>query len=114
MPSPSLKHPATPDGRYFIVRGRLWPMANPNLKEARRAELADGCPADDTGGEEGCRPRGGTRRAYRRGRSKAGARRARPGVVGRWRAGSEPAHGLGTLFTWIGFLSLRVPMVKEP
>jgi phage/plasmid primase-like uncharacterized protein len=39
MPSPSLKHPVTPDGRYFIVRGRLWRMANPNLKKARRAEL---------------------------------------------------------------------------
>ena len=26
-----LKHPVTPDGRYFVVRGKLWRMANPNL-----------------------------------------------------------------------------------
>jgi hypothetical protein len=24
-------HPTTPDGRYFVVRGRLWRKANPNL-----------------------------------------------------------------------------------
>lgn len=37
MPSPS--HPTTPDGRYFVVRGRLWRMANPSLPEARRQAL---------------------------------------------------------------------------
>jgi hypothetical protein len=26
-----LKHPVTPDGRYFVVRGRLWRPANPGL-----------------------------------------------------------------------------------
>jgi hypothetical protein len=26
-----LGHPVTPDGRYFVVRGRLWPMSNPSL-----------------------------------------------------------------------------------
>jgi hypothetical protein len=25
------KHPVTPDGRYFVLRGRLWRMANPGL-----------------------------------------------------------------------------------
>jgi len=34
-----VKHPVTPDGRYFVVRGRLWRMANPNLDEAERADL---------------------------------------------------------------------------
>ncbi len=34
--SPPLK---TPDGRYLIVRGRLWRMSNPHLGEHRRAEL---------------------------------------------------------------------------
>ena len=34
-----LKHPVTPDGRYFVVRGRLWRMSNPALGEARRTEL---------------------------------------------------------------------------
>ena len=30
----------TPDGRYFVVRGRLWRMANPQLDEAERARAA--------------------------------------------------------------------------
>jgi hypothetical protein len=34
-----VQHPATPDGRYFVVRGRLWRMAKPNLDEADRNEL---------------------------------------------------------------------------
>ena len=32
--------PRTPDGRYIVVRGRLWRSANPHLPEKRRAELA--------------------------------------------------------------------------
>lgn len=32
-------YPVTPDGRYFVVRGRLWRMADPSLPEERRAEL---------------------------------------------------------------------------
>ena len=31
--------PITPDGRYFVVRGRLWRCSNPTLSEERRAEL---------------------------------------------------------------------------
>ncbi|KRG83881.1 hypothetical protein ABB34_10720 [Stenotrophomonas daejeonensis] len=31
-PSP----PHTPDGRYLVVRGRLWRAANPHLPEAQR------------------------------------------------------------------------------
>ena len=31
--------PITPDGRYFVVRGRLWRCSDPSLPEARRAEL---------------------------------------------------------------------------
>src|SRR6185312_661864 len=34
-----MEHPVTPDGRYFVVRGRLWRMANPKLDEAERAGL---------------------------------------------------------------------------
>jgi hypothetical protein len=34
-----LKHPVTPDGRYFVVRGRLWRMANPNLSATERSTL---------------------------------------------------------------------------
>jgi hypothetical protein len=29
----------TPDGRYMVVRDRLWRLSNPALPEARRAEL---------------------------------------------------------------------------
>jgi len=34
-----VKHPVTPDGRYFVVRGRLWRTANPGLDEAERSKL---------------------------------------------------------------------------
>jgi hypothetical protein len=33
------QHPVTPDGRYFVVRGKLWRMANPDLQPARKAAL---------------------------------------------------------------------------
>jgi hypothetical protein len=35
-PSP---FPVTPDGRYFVVRGRQWRMANPALDRATRTAL---------------------------------------------------------------------------
>lgn len=35
-------HPVTPDGRYFVVRGRLWRCSNPALSaERRRALVSD-------------------------------------------------------------------------
>lgn len=34
-----MKHPVTPDGRYFVVRGRLWRMASPDLPEDERVSL---------------------------------------------------------------------------
>ena len=33
------KHPTTPDGRYFVVRGRLWRCSDPALVPERRQEL---------------------------------------------------------------------------
>lgn len=33
------KYPVTPDGRYFVVRGRLWRMANPALPAHERDTL---------------------------------------------------------------------------
>ena len=30
---------STPDGRYIVVRGRLWRTANPDLSEAARSEF---------------------------------------------------------------------------
>ncbi|WP_431101242.1 hypothetical protein [Roseateles noduli] len=32
-------YPVTPDGRYFVVRGRLWRTANPALSEDQRSAL---------------------------------------------------------------------------
>jgi hypothetical protein len=34
-----LQHPVTPDDRYFVVRGRLWRMANPHLDPHRKKGL---------------------------------------------------------------------------
>ncbi len=34
-----MRYPVTPDGRYFVVRGRLWRTANPHLSEERRQQL---------------------------------------------------------------------------
>jgi len=33
------RHPVTPDGRYFVVRGRLWRMSDPSLDPAARETL---------------------------------------------------------------------------
>ena len=33
------EYPTTPDGRYFVVRGRLWRKANPILAPERREAL---------------------------------------------------------------------------
>ena len=34
--------PKTPDGRYILVRGRLWRASNPNLPETTRESLVEG------------------------------------------------------------------------
>ena len=34
-----IEYPVTPDGRYFVVRGRLWRRTNPDLPEAERLRL---------------------------------------------------------------------------
>jgi hypothetical protein len=33
--------PRTPDGRYLVVRGRLWRLSNPHLPEAERQRLVN-------------------------------------------------------------------------
>lgn len=33
------RYPTTPDGRYFVVRGRLWRCADPSLPADRRQDL---------------------------------------------------------------------------
>jgi hypothetical protein len=35
----SVRYLVTPDGRYFVVRGRLWRCANPTLSNAERERL---------------------------------------------------------------------------
>ena len=39
MPRRRESHCVTPDGRYIVVRGRLWRRANPHLPEAERERL---------------------------------------------------------------------------
>ena len=34
-----MRYPVTPDGRYFVVRGRLWRCSDPSLPEHERAAL---------------------------------------------------------------------------
>lgn len=34
-----IEYPETPDGRYFVVRGRLWRKSNPALDEKVRERL---------------------------------------------------------------------------
>jgi hypothetical protein len=34
-------NPTTPDGRYFVVKGRLWRCANPSLSEGERQHLVN-------------------------------------------------------------------------
>ena len=34
--NPPKHYPHTPDGRYFVVRGRLWRTSNPHLDPAER------------------------------------------------------------------------------
>jgi hypothetical protein len=34
-----MKERVTPDGRYFVVRGRLWRRANPNLPAEKKEAL---------------------------------------------------------------------------
>lgn len=40
MPS-AQEYPVTPDGRYFVVRGRLWRTSNPALAPEARQALVD-------------------------------------------------------------------------
>lgn len=34
-------NPTTPDGRYFVVKGRLWRCSNPALDESERQQLVN-------------------------------------------------------------------------
>jgi hypothetical protein len=36
-----MAYPTTPDGRYFVVRGRLWRCTNPHLTEDTKQRLVE-------------------------------------------------------------------------
>ena len=38
-PEAAAVHPVTPDGRYFVVRGRLWRLSDPELGSGERERL---------------------------------------------------------------------------
>jgi hypothetical protein len=64
-----MRYPVTPDGRYFVVRGRLWRCSNPALSPDERARLT----------RELMRARSGVGRAKRAGHADA-EREARAAV----------------------------------
>jgi hypothetical protein len=87
-------YPVTPDGRYFVVRGRLWRCSDPSLDEGTRQALVGELMA--------CAPACSGRQAQcRRSQSCAGPcrcrqaepRRAWTTVVDGRRARLQPAHG---------------------
>ncbi|CAN7775315.1 hypothetical protein LJR084_007849 [Variovorax sp. LjRoot84] len=41
QPAPAEQYPLTPDGRYLVVRGRLWRAVNPGLTREERQHLVD-------------------------------------------------------------------------
>ena len=41
QPTPAEQYPPAPDGRYLVVRGRLWRAANPGLTREVRQYLVD-------------------------------------------------------------------------
>lgn len=34
-----IRHPVTPDGRYFVVKGKLWRLSDPGIEPGKRARL---------------------------------------------------------------------------
>src|ERR1700753_3964023 len=91
----SMKYPVTPDSRYFVVRGRLWRMTNPDLDEKTRTGLVKQLmkARRDVRTVKADSDQHAEAAAHRRRRGQAGTRRARSCLVERRRAGSEPAHG---------------------
>ena len=91
-----LKHPVTPDGRYFVVRGKLWRLANPGLVgggTVRAGARTDGCAQRRPVGQALEGPYRRSRSASRGRRRQTKARRARSCVVDGRVARSEQADG---------------------
>jgi hypothetical protein len=34
-----IRHPVTPDGRYFVVKGKLWRLSDPGIEAGEKARL---------------------------------------------------------------------------
>ena len=60
-------YPSTPDGRYFVVRGRLWRTSNPALPADERQRLVDDLMAARR--QVGVAKRSGDKEAERRART---------------------------------------------
>lgn len=60
-------YPSTPDGRYFVVRGRLWRTSNPALPLDARQRLVDALMAARR--QVGVAKRAGDKEAERRART---------------------------------------------
>ncbi len=93
--APSMDPLITPDGRYLIVRGRLWRTTNPGLSEPQRErlvhELMDARRAVKSAkaNQDG----EALAAARRAGQRENGLGRTWPGVVDGRGAGLEPALG---------------------
>ena len=84
--TPPDTHPVTPDGRNFVVRGRLWRRSDPALDPAERAALVQALMAARRAKGQAMRQGDPLAREAARGRveaGQAGARRARPRSAGR-------------------------------
>lgn len=64
-------YPSTPDGRYFVVRGRLWRTSNPALPPDERQHLVDALMAARR--QVGVAKRAGDKEAERRARAEVDA-----------------------------------------
>jgi hypothetical protein len=82
--------PITPDGRYLVVRGRLWRRADPALPDAERARLVAELMAARRG--VGVARRGGDAPAERAARARVHAAKVALGERGPvWWADGAPA-----------------------
>ena len=86
----------TPDGRYFVVRGRLWRRANPNVPAEKREALVRELMAAQRAVKAALASGNPGELALARKAvdvAKIATRRARPGLVDGRRARSESSQG---------------------
>ena len=92
MPDTPDRYPVTPDGRYFVVRGRLWRRSDPELPDATRAALVHALM--DARREVGRARRAGDREAERAARARVDAAKRGLGERGPpWWTDGAPDYG---------------------